>query len=156
MASASSSWTSRRPPRPDLQIGLGAVRDLTAATPPGVGLFDEFAEQRLDSGAPLPADSLDEPSRQLLVAGDVPGIQHGQAGGHVRAGDLQCLGDGPNTVIKTNVGVPQRIPQRVGDVPDGVGVHVVVQQQQVQVGVGHQLATAQRTGRDDREAAAGA
>ena len=136
-------------------IGLGAVGDLTAATPPGVGLVDDFAEDGLDSGPPLAADSLDEATGQLFVAGDVPGIQHRQAGGHVCAGDLQCLSDGPNTVIKANIGVPQRIPQRIGDIPDGVGVHAVVQQQQVQVRVRRQLATAQRTGRHDREATAG-
>ena len=90
-----------------------------------------------------------------MVAGDVPGIQHGQASGHVRTGDLQCLGHGAHAVVKTNVGVPQRIPQLIGDLPDIVGSHVVVQQQQVQVRVRHQLAAAQRTGRDDRKAAAG-
>ncbi|BBX48970.1 hypothetical protein MCOO_49850 [Mycobacterium cookii] len=89
-----------------LEIRFGAVRDLAAAAPPGMSLFDEFAEQRLDSGPPLATDSVDEPIRELLVARDVPGIEHGQTRRHVGTGDLQGLRHGPNAVVETNVGVP--------------------------------------------------
>ena len=111
------------------QVGLGPMGDLAAAAPPGVGLVDDFTEDGLDSGPPLAADSVDEATGQFLVAGDVPGIEHRQASGDVCAGDLQRLGNGTHTVIQTNIGVPQRIPERIGDVADSVGVHAVVQEQ---------------------------
>jgi hypothetical protein len=130
------------------------VCDLTYAPPPGMRLFDEFAEQRTDSGPPLPPHALGQPGRQLLIAGDVPRIQHGQAGRYVGAGNPKRLGNRAHAVIKTNVRVPQRIPQLIRDLPHGVGGHTIMQQQEVQVRVGHQLATAQRAGRHDRKAAA--
>lgn len=38
-----------------LQVGLGTVRDLTAALPARLGEFDELVEPGADPGAPLPA-----------------------------------------------------------------------------------------------------
>ena len=82
-------------------------------------------------------------------------LQHGQPGRDVLAGDRQCLGHGAHAVVDANVGVPQGVPQQFGDLTDHVVRHVVVQQHQVEVGVGQQLPAAQPAGRDDREAAGG-
>ncbi len=66
--------------------------------------------------------------------------------------DVQSSGDGSYAVVDANVGVPQRIPQPIGDPLQHLFGLAVVQQQQVQVGVGRQFAAAQPTDPDDREA----
>lgn len=133
------------------EVGFGAVCDLAATLPAGLRVLDEFFEARGDSDAPLPARPAHQQRRQICVAGDVPRIEHGQAHRDVRTGDLQRLWDGAHTVVDTDVGVPQRIPEFLGDLADDLGRHVVVQQHQVQIGIRQHLPAAQTTGRDDRE-----
>ncbi len=137
------------------EVRLGAVRDLSAALPAGLGVLDEFVEARGDSGAPLAAGAADQQRRQLRVAGDVPGLQHRQAGRDVITGDLQGLRHGADAVVEPNVGVPQRIPQQLGDLRHDVVGHVVVQQHEIEVRVRNQLAAAQPAGGHDGEPASG-
>ena len=54
-------------------------------------------------------------------------------------------------MIKPNIGVPQRIPQQFGDLGHHTLRHIVVQQHQIKIGVGRQLAASQPAGRDDGE-----
>ncbi len=138
-----------------LQIGLGAVGDLTAALPPRLGVLDEFVETRSDSGAPLPTGSADQQRRQVGVARNVPGLEHGQARRDVLARDLHRLGHRAHAVVDANVRVPQRVPQQFSDLTDDVVRHVVVQQHQIEVRVRQQLSPPQPTGGDDREPTGG-
>ena len=140
---------------PAFEIRLGAVGDLTAALPPRPGVLDEFVEARADSGAPLPSRPTYQKRGEIGIARDVPRLQHGQPSGDVLTGDLQRLGHRAHTVIDANVGVPQGIPQQLGDLADHIDGHVVVQQRQVEVGVRHQFATAQTARGHDGEAAGG-
>ena len=155
MASALSSWTSRSPPRPHLRSGSARWAISTAALPARLGVLDEFVEARRDSGAPLPPRPADQQRRQVGVAGDVPRLEHRQPGRDVLAGDLERLRHGPHAVVEPNVGVPQRVPQQLGDLADDLGGHVVVQQHQIEIGVRQHLAAAEPTGGDDREATVG-
>ena len=97
----------------------------------------------------------DQKLGQFGVAGDVPDLQHRQPCGDVLVGHRERLGHGTDTVVQANVGVPQRVPQQLGDLGDHVGGHVVMHQHEVEVGVGHELPAAQAAGCDDGESAGG-
>ena len=85
----------------------------------------------------------------------MPRLQHGQPRRNVISGDLQRFGHGSHAVVDTNIGVPQRIPQHLGDPTHHIGRHVVVQQHQVEIRVRDQLSAAQPSGGHDREATGG-
>lgn len=133
-----------------LQIGLGAVGDAPAARPTVVGHVDEFVHPRTDSAAPLAAYAVDQARRELLVPDDVAGFQHAQRGRHVGTGHTQGIRDGAHTVVQPNVGVPQWIPQRIGDIAQFLDGFAVVQQHQIQVRIRQQLAPAEPADPDDR------
>ena len=75
-----------------LEVRFGAMRDLAAALPAGIGLLDELFVTRRDSGAPLPARSADQQPRQLGIAGNVARFEHRQPCRDVLAGHLQASG----------------------------------------------------------------
>jgi hypothetical protein len=135
-----------------LEIRLGAVRDLSAALPPGAGVLDEFIEPRGDSGAPLPARPADQQRGQIGVTGDVAGLEHRQAGGDVVAGHAQRLGHVRTLWSSRMLASHNGYHSSLGDLADDVGGHVVVQQHQIEVGVRQQLAAAEAAGGDDGEA----
>ena len=82
-------------------------------------------------------------------------FEHAERGGQVGCGYLQSLRDGPDAVVELDMGIPQGVPQPVGDAGHDRGIHVVVQQDQVQVGAGQHLTTAEAADGDDGEAAVG-
>ncbi len=138
-----------------LEIGFGPVRDLPAALPSGLGQCDELVEPAADAGAPLPPHTPDQQVAQFGVAGDVAGFEHAERGGQVGCRYLQSLRDGPDAVVELDVGVPQGVPEPVGDAGHDRWVHVVVEQDEVEIGVGQHLATAEAADGDDGEAAVG-
>ncbi len=56
-------------------------------------------------------------------------------------------------MIEPDIGVPQRVPEQLGDLAHHFGGHVVVQQHQIQIGVGHHLPATETAGGDDGKAA---
>ena len=54
-------------------------------------------------------------------------------------------------MVKPNVGVPQRIPQQIGDLCYYIVGHIVVQKHEVKVGVRCQFSAPKTPGRDDGE-----
>ena len=135
-----------------LQIGLGAVRDFTAAYPPTAGLLDQFVEASANSGAPLTTYAGDEQIAQLHVTSNMAGLEHAERCRHVGRSHLQSLRHRAHAVIELDVGVPQWVPELVGDVGHDAWVEIVVQQNQIQVRERQQLTARQTTDRDDREA----
>ena len=57
-------------------------------------------------------------------------------------------------MVEPDVGVPQRVPEKLRDPGDLLRGHVGVQEHQIEVGVGNHFAAAQTAGGDDGEAAA--
>lgn len=133
------------------QVRLRALRDPAAAQPPRVGHLHQLVHPRANCGAPLPSCAGDQLLGQRRIAGNVASVQQAQGGDHVAVGDAQRAGDGAHAVVEPDVGVPQRIPQPVGDPLQHVVGDVVVQQHQVEIGIGQQLAPAQDADPDERE-----
>jgi hypothetical protein len=71
----------------------------------------------------------------------------------ILAGDGYRLVGGSDGVVETDPAVPDRVPDRVGQLadvaPDGAGL---VQEHQVEVGVGSRLAPSEPADRDQRDA----
>ena len=83
--------------------------------PPPLGLVGQLVETVPDAGPPLLPGRGDQPLGHFLVAGQVTGLQQAQRDPQVAAGDAQRLADGPHRVVQPDAGVPQRVPQLLGD-----------------------------------------
>jgi hypothetical protein len=88
---------------------------------------------------------------QLRIAGDDPQVEQPDAGAELAAGDLGALGRGPDRVVQLDPAVPQRIPDPVGEGVDRLLVLAVVQQDQVDVGAGAELAAGETADAGERD-----
>ena len=138
-----------------LEVGFGAMGDLAAAGPPRSGLCDEIVETRPDAGTPLTANSADQEVAQLDVTCDVTSLEHSQSGREIGGCNVKCLWDRADAVIELDVRVPEGVPECVGDACDDLGVHVVVQQDQVEIRVRKQLTSRQPAHSNDSESRVG-
>lgn len=132
-----------------LEIRFGAMGDLAAALPPRTGLGDQFVESAADVHAPLSSDTTDQQVAQLHVAGNVACFEHSECCRHVGGRNLKRLRKRPHAVVEFDVRVPQRVPQAVRDLGHDRRVHVVVQQNQIEIGIRQQFASAETTHGDD-------
>lgn len=135
-----------------LEVGFGPVGDLPAALPSHLGRLDEFVEAGPDAGAPLPSHTTDEQIAQLGVARDVPRLEHSQRGRQIGREHLEGLGHRPDTVVELDVRVPQRVPELVGDLRHDGRRHVVVEEDEIEIGVREHLAASEAPDGDDGEA----
>ena len=110
------------------QVGLGPLGDSAITQPSRIRHFDELVHPGTNRGAPLPSHPGDQLGRKPRVARDVARFQHAQRSCHVGIGDIHRPGDGPHAVVQPNVGIPQRVPQPIGDLSQLIVRFVVVHQ----------------------------
>ena len=86
------------------------------------------------------------------VAGHRAGVEHPGGGAMVLHGGLAHLHGVAHRVVECDAAVPQRVPDRLGDLPHPVlGNRRIVQQDDVEVAGRRQLGTAVATDGDERE-----
>ena len=133
---------------PALEVRLDAVRDVTGLAPPVVGAVGDLLVPAPDARPPrLPHRGLDL-LRQLRVAREVSGLQEPERGAQVGRRDLDGLSGCAHGVVEPDPRVPQGVPQLFGQPVDVLAA--VVQQHEIEVGVGRELAPPQRADGDQR------
>jgi hypothetical protein len=125
-----------------LQVGLHAVRDVTDLAPARVRALDDLVEPAADPGPPRLADGVAHAVGECGVARDVPDLEQPERGAQVGGRHLHGLPGGADRVVEPDPGVPQRVPELVGDPVDVLAP--VVQQHEIEVRPGGQLAAAER------------
>ena len=129
-----------------LAAGLGAL----------VGAASRSSgSRRRESARQSASTAVAQLAGQLRVAGDVPGVEQAERGLQVVAGDLRGLVDGAHRVVEAQAGVPDRVPDAVGE-RGRRRRPAVVQQDQVEVAARGELAAAVAADRDQRDPGAGA
>ena len=122
-----------------LDVGLQQVRQLTVAGRP---LADGGLQVRQAPGRQRPPVGEHgglQGRRGRLVTGHRPGIQESEHDLDVGGGHATGLGDRAHRVVQPEPGVPDRVPEPVGDLGDRAPG---VQQDEVQVAAGTQLTPA--------------
>ena len=139
---------SRSPPRASLRSGSSRY----AASPATRNRLVEGGQQLRQSlpGVAAPGVQQGRTCRadQLGVAGEHAEIEQSDAGAQLATGDLGALGRGPDRVVELHAGVPERVPELVGESLDRRLLPVselatVVQQHEIEVGARAQLAACQ-------------
>jgi hypothetical protein len=120
---------------------VACLDGLVEARQPGPGL-----------GPPRLAGLIGEADCELGVACDRSGAEQRRGGLEVVGGQIEGLAHGPHCVAELRALVPQRIPERTGDRLDVVGP--LVDQEEVEIAVGTQLAAPVAAHRDERHVVA--
>ncbi len=82
----------------------------------------------------------------------MPRLEHSQCGRQIGREHLEGLGHRPDTVVEFDVRVPQRVPELVGDLRHDGRRHVVVEEDEIEIGVREHLAASETPDGDDGEA----
>ncbi len=115
---------------PQTTAGLFQVRfeqegDVAVAAGPVGDQVREFGQAMGGAGPPTGADALEQRPHEDAVTGDRAGRQQAQRCLQVVVGDRDGLVDGTDAVVEADPGVPERIPEGVGDAGDVVPAAVV-------------------------------
>ena len=137
-----------------LEVGFEQERQLAEDPGPLVVQVAQFGQPGPGGSPPVFQGALAQLGRQCRVTRDVPGAE--QAEGHLDVGSCHPagLGHGPDRVVQPCPGVPDRVPDAVRDRRDAVPSRV--QQENVQITAGQQLAAAVTAHRDQRDPGLGA
>ncbi len=133
-----------------LQVRLQQERQVAVDPLPGPRHLPQLRQPPPRVLAPGPERGLVQQPGQGGVAGDVPQRDHAEGGLQVRPGHRDGFRDGAHRVVQAHPGVPDRVPDRVGD-PADVPL-ATVQQHQVEVRERGRLATPVAADRDERHA----
>ena len=133
-----------------LQVGLEQEGELTELPGPLLVQRLELGEPGAGVGAPVLERALAQPGGQVGVAGHVPGVQQPERDLEVAARDPARLRHGPDGVVEVRAGIPDRVPDPVGDPRDALPA--VVQQQHVEVAARQQFLAAVAAHRDEGDA----
>ena len=122
-----------------LDVGLDHVAAGTGADVPLVP-FLELSGNELGTGAPhhLISEPAEQVPRQVLVAGQVPGLKYGGADREVLAGEPQALVHGARGVADLEAQIPQRIEHELDHALGVRRLLVRPQEQEIDVGEGCQ------------------
>ena len=142
---------------PALDVGLAAVRDLAGPHPTLFGVLDQLWQPARGILAPLLADLPDRQVGQVLVASDVTGVESSPRNAADRSSPrhAKCLGHRPHAVVRSHVGIPNRIPELVGHRLDTLDLVAVTKQHQIEVGYGSISPRAKPPTANNAETAAG-
>ncbi len=136
-----------------LEVGLEQEGDLAGGPGP---LLPRLAQRGQPPGRPGPpggAHGRDQRRGRGRVARDVAGVEQAERGLEVVGGHGGRLGEGPHGVVERDAGVPDRVPDGVGQRAHVAGAGV--QQHQVQVAARRGLPAAQPADGDQGDPWAG-
>ena len=102
-------------------------------------LLEGREELRGELGLPQAPDLLDHGHGHLLISPDDPGIEEAERDAKIRLGDPEDLLGATYRVVDLDPLVPQRVPERLGDLLDVASS--IVDEQQVEVGVRAELSS---------------
>ena len=97
-------------------------------------LLERREELGGELGLPQPTDLLDHRGGHLGVSPDHPGVEQSKGDAKVGLGDAQDLLGSPHRMVDLDPLIPQRVPERLGDLLDVAAP--VVDQKEVEIGVG--------------------
>ena len=137
-----------------LQIGFEQEGDVTGHARAFLARLLQVGQPLAGAGPPLGQGALPQARRQVLVAGGVVHVEQSQRRAQVTGRDAQGLVDGPDAVVEADAGVPDRVPEPVGDRAD-VGRPPVVDEHEVEVAARRRLPAAVAAQGDQRDARAG-
>ena len=139
-----------------LDVGLEQIAAVAGALVPGVALgelgLDEHGAHACDH---LALEALAQPVEGRLVAPQEARLEQAGADPDVGAGKAQALVDRAGRLADLEAQVPQLVEQELDHLLAVRRALVGVEEQEVDVGVGRQLAAAVAADRDDREPLAG-
>ena len=121
--------------------GLLEVRfEVDAGVPETPVTLGEARGQRRLECPPVPAQPPPQVGPEAVEGAGIPadeaGVQQGRGHRGVRSGEVEALWRGPHGVAELETGVPQGVEQGTGGLLDLAGVADVVEQEEVDVGVG--------------------
>ena len=134
-----------------LQVGLLQVGGVPVGREPLVQGLQQLRQPLPGAGPPRREQPRPGRADQRAVPGDQPQVEQADPGAELLAGHRGALRRGPDRVVESDPGVPERIPQLVGQSRD-LGRLPVVQQHQVDVGPWTQLASGEAADRGQRDA----
>ncbi len=113
-ASARSTVMSRRPPCDSLSSGSMRLGEVPLALVPGRHGLHELRQALAGVAAPVVRDGGPRGGDELGVAGERREVEQADGRGEVGGGDLPALGDGADAVVQAHPGVPDGVPDPVG------------------------------------------
>ncbi len=134
-----------------LQIRFEQEGDLTVTPGPIGDHVREFGQSTGGTGPPSAADALEQGGGQGVVPGNHAGVQQTERRLQVTVRDSDGLRDGSDAVVETDSGVPERVPDGVGQLGDVVPP-AVVDEQQIEVAAESGFAAPVAADRDQRDA----
>ena len=154
-----------QPAAAGLQIGFQQECHLAALAMPAAHGALQLVEPPRCVVTPVGRHSLDEPFGQGIVAGEVAGIDQRRCRVDVRGCQVQRVGQRSHSMAQLQLLVPDRVPQAIGQVAALQAVSectlalqqrlaAVVQQEEIDVAAGAQLAAAVPADRHERHARA--
>ena len=139
-----------QPPTRELQVGLEEEGHLTRLGMALTRAFGEEVEHLVGVVAPLGTRLGREFRDELLLTADETDVEQRRRGVEVAAGEIKCFVYGAHGVTELHAGVPDRIPDLLGDL--GHMSRPAVDQQEVEVGSHAQVASAISPHRGQRHA----
>ena len=126
-----------------LEIGGGGEGQFARSRRPLLAGLAQRLQPVLGIGPPVGQHPAVQRDGQFRIAGDVPQVEHAEHRRQVGAGDLPGPADRSDRVVEPDLGIPDRVPEPLGE-HAGVGGRRLrrMQQHQVEVGERRQLAAA--------------
>ena len=132
-----------------LEVGLERGRDLSGRLVPGGHGLHERRQDPLRLLAPLGRAVDGKVGGERRITGEAPDTQERGGGREVVGGEREGFGHRSDGVADLQFGVPHRVPEPLG----GAEVdRTVVEEQEVEVALGCELATAMAAGGNERDA----
>ena len=137
---------------PFLQVGLERVRDVAGCAVARLHQLVERGQALPRAVAPLARDAIDQLVAHRVVAGDDARVEQAERGLEVVVGDGARLVGRADAVVELEAGVPDRVPEPVGERADVATATPVVDQDEVEVAGRTELAAAVRTDGEQHDA----
>ena len=143
---------SRSPPPDSLRSGTAECASQPDRCDAGLAGLAHLGQPTSSVAAPVGEHLGAEREHEPRVAGHRAGVEHPGGGAVVERGRLAHLHGVAHRVVEGDAAVPQRVPDRLGDLPHALLGHGgIVQQDDVEVAGRRQLGTAVPADRDERE-----
>ena len=98
-----------------LELGLDGLREVALALVARDDGLDELRQPLAGVAAPVVGDGGAGRGDELLVAGDRREVEQADGGGEVGGRDLAALRDGADAVVQPHPGIPDGVPDAVGE-----------------------------------------